>query len=100
MKFCDFRILESSFKFSRFPCYNKALQENVPDETVFKKGSFSLLWFSLKQVLESEEHEHLSYHWLLVIIKHRHFMYFYFLKKLSYDVFINIKLLTSITEKK
>ena len=30
------------------------LQENVLDEAIFKKDSFSLFWFSLKQILSSE----------------------------------------------
>ena len=39
---------------SRNSCSDEALQQNVLDETIFKKGSFSLLWFSLKQILCSE----------------------------------------------
>ena len=42
-------------------------QENVPDEAIFKKGSFSLFCFSLKQILGSKC-KSLSRHGLLVLI--------------------------------
>ena len=42
------------------------MEENVPDEAIFKKSYFSLLWFSLKQILGSEP-KHLSRHRLLVV---------------------------------
>ena len=39
---------------------------NAPDEATFKKDSFCLLWFSLKQILNSER-KHVSGHRLLEI---------------------------------
>ena len=35
-------------------CYDEALKENVPDEAIFKKGSFSLFRNFLNQILGSE----------------------------------------------
>ena len=35
-------------------CYNEALQENIPDEAIFKKRFFSLFWFSFKHFLDLE----------------------------------------------
>ena len=34
--------------------YHEVLQENFPDEAIFRKCSFSLFRFSLKQILGSE----------------------------------------------
>ena len=73
----------------------KHYKKKFPDKAIFKKGYYSLFWFSLKQVLESE-HELLSCHQILAVIKRSHFMYPYFLKKLSCNALIHIRLLTSI----
>ena len=43
----------------------KHLQGIVPDEVIFKKGSFSWFWFSLKQILGLKR-KHLSLHRLVL----------------------------------
>ena len=48
------RILENSPNFSKNSCYDKALQESIPDDAIIKKANFSLFGFSLKQILGSE----------------------------------------------
>ena len=57
---------------SQNSCSDEALQQNVLDETIFKNGSFSLFWFSLKQILCSER-KRLSCQRLLVF-----FFFFWF----------------------
>ena len=96
---CDQEFQRAHLRSLNLHSITKHYKKKFPDKAIFKKGYFSLFWFSLKQVLESE-HEHLNCHRLLAVIKRRHFMYPYFLKKLSCDTFIHIKLLTSIIERK
>ena len=59
-------ILESSPKFTK-PL--ATLKHYVPDEAIFKQGSFSLFLFSLKQILGSER-KRLNRHLVLVIISY------------------------------